>query len=412
MTSPVPCGIRNIDLREPLTELSAAEDERSVLAYFWQDEVPLGRRLFLESELPVPVSALAAVVAVSCAPALSEIEAEVEISEKSFLTAADVTVIVCTRNRAEQLHGCISALIKCEPAPGEILVVDNSDTAGSLEPVLQEFRGIRVLHESRKGLSFARNTGMAAASGKIISFTDDDVTVSKNWVESLAKYFIDPEVGAVTGPVLPVSLESKAEFAFEFDLGGLASSLVPSSFDKKFLDTGFFKAPFVWDVGAGANFSIRKKVLDDIEYFDERLGAGAAGCSEDSEFIYRLLGADWTCLYRPEVVVHHNHRGNDVELRRQMRAYMKGHVAALFVQFKQSGHIGNLTRVFFGLPRYFLGWLVVSIFRLTGFRWLESWSPSARATRIPQVLGSIEGLFYLLQNRSVPKHSAKELESD
>jgi glycosyltransferase involved in cell wall biosynthesis len=414
MTSPVPCGIRDIDLNAPLPALVAESSESSVLAFFWQNGVPVGRRLFLEAELPVTASAMSALAAAASASALSklDVEAKVDVTDRSDVSPSDVSVIVCTRDRPEQLRHCIAAISDCEPRPGEIIVVDNSSTPGSLDIALKNFPSVRIVHESRPGLSFARNTGLAAATGTIIAFTDDDVTVTPNWIKALAVSFSNQNVGAVTGPVLPGCLQSDAEFAFEFDIGGLASSFEPRSFDKSFLDTGILKAPHVWEIGAGANFSIRKAVLDDIGPFDERLGAGAAGCSEDSEFLYRLLQADWICHYRPEVVVRHNHRGDVNALRSQMRAYMRGHVAALFVQYNESRHIGNLARALLGIPCYHLSWVVLRAAHLLGFGWLEPWGRTARATRFAQALGSAEGLFYLLRHRGAPKFSSRATETE
>ena len=406
MISPVPCGIRNIDLRQPLQTLVAENNERSLLVFFWQDGIPVGRRFFLEENLPVPASAMPALAASSSALAISRTEASTEPSNSSDLKASDVSVIVCTRDRPEQLHRCISAIFECAPCPGEIIVVDNADAPGTLDTVLQEFREIKILHENRPGLSFARNTGVAAAAGKVIAFTDDDVVVTKNWVKIIAASFKDSSVGAVTGSVLPAQLQTEAELAFELDLGGLAPLLEPNSFDKDFLQSGMFDAPHVWEIGAGANLSIRKTVFEEIGPFDVRLGAGAAGCSEDSEFLYRLLNANWKCDYRPEIVVWHNHRDDEAGLRSQMRAYMRGHVAALLVQFSESRQIGNLSRVFIALPRYHLGGVIYRLTSWLGFKWFEPWGRTARKTRFAQFRGSIEGVFYYFRNRSKPKFSS------
>ena len=85
--------------------------------------------------------------------------------------------------------------------------------------------------------------------------------------------------------------------------------------------------------------------------FDERLGAGAAGCSEDSELWYRLLAAGHTVPYEPAAVVFHHHRSDVEAVRRQAAAYLEGHVAALFIQFaRRYRHLGNL------LPGARRGW--------------------------------------------------------
>jgi hypothetical protein len=100
----------------------------------------------------------------------------------------------------------------------------------------------------------------------------------------------------------------------------------------------------VWRIGAGADMAVRRRVLDLVGPFDERLGAGAAGCSEDSELWYRVLAAGFTCRYEPAAEVAHQHRDDLPAVRRQARAYMEGHVTALAVQYGRSRKVGELRR--------------------------------------------------------------------
>lgn len=99
---------------------------------------------------------------------------------------------------------------------------------------------------------------------------------------------------------------------------------------------------------------VRARAFAEVGGFDERLGAGAAGCSEDSEFWYRLLARGWECRYTPDSVVHHHHRRDLPALERQAHEYIRGHVAALFVQFSRHRHRGNLRRALLAMPRHLL----------------------------------------------------------
>jgi GT2 family glycosyltransferase len=111
----------------------------------------------------------------------------------------------------------------------------------------------------------------------------------------------------------------------------------------------------VWRIGAGANMAFRREVFERLGGFDERLGAGAAGCSEDSEMWYRVLAAGHSCRYEPAAVVRHQHRADLDGVRRQSRAYLDGHVAALLVQYARHRDPGNLRRLLVALPRYYAG---------------------------------------------------------
>ncbi len=123
----------------------------------------------------------------------------------------------------------------------------------------------------------------------------------------------------------------------------------------------------VWRIGAGANMAFRREVFSRIGLFDERLGAGASGCSEDSEFWYRMLAAGMSIAYEPRAVVWHSHRGDRQAFRSQMKQYMRGHVAALLVQFEKHRHFGNIRRLFRAIPCYYYG-------RLKRMRLKDDWS--------------------------------------
>ena len=404
--SETPCGIRHVDLSAPLTDLACAWDEAGLLAVFWWDGFPMGRRIFTRGECPVPAVALAAIGADAVADALAARDEVADPTEPGALAAAirdraalvgeTVSVIVCSRDRPDDLARCLASLAACDPAPDEIVVVDNSPGSPEVRALVAATPRARLVVEPRPGLSRARNAGVAAARGGLLLFTDDDVEVPPGWLVPVRAAFPDPAVGCVTGQVLPARLDSPAAFSFEVDYGGLAGSQVPRRIDARLLDQPFGEAPPVWQVGAGANMAIRRAVIDAVGGFDERLGAGAAGCSEDSEFFHRALAAGWVCRYEPLAAVVHHHRDSLAALRAQMRAYMRGHVAALFVQYAQTRHPGNLMRALVGLPWHFatLGLrLVVAPIGLR--RQVYGW----------EVLGFLEGPLAWLRRCRQPKFS-------
>lgn len=400
MSAPHPCGVRHVAIDGPPAPIAAEPGERAVLAVFWWGSLPLGRRLLSEGELPVPASAVLGLAAAASAPALRARgatpgeptpEAAMAALDAAREGASDVTVLVCTRDRPRDLARCLDALGRCDPAPREVIVVDNAPDLPGARRVVEGRTGVRRVEEPRPGLSRARNTGLAAATGEIVAFTDDDVEVAPNWLAPIRAAFCDPAVGCVTGLVLPADLASEAAATFEFALGGLAPSFRPVTFDRSLLEQPFGEAPPTWKVGAGANMALRRQMTEEVGPFDERLGAGAAGCSEDSELLHRALAGGWLCRYEPAAVVFHHHRASPEALRRQMRAYIRGHVAALLVQWGLTRHPGNLMRAFIGLPYHYAR---------TGLRLLFGRSSLRRQVFPWECLGLIEGPFALPRRRS------------
>jgi GT2 family glycosyltransferase len=264
------------------------------------------------------------------------------------------SVVVCTRDRPEQLRRCLTSIARSTVAPQEVIVVDNSPGSGLTSRVVRAFPDVRYLAESRAGLSVARNTAIENAVGEIVAFTDDDATVHPDWLGRLIEGFTGPDVMAVTGLVLPEELATESQVVFEKALGGFNHGYRSMSFGRRFFEESKAIAAPVWKIGAGANMAIRRQAYDIVGPFDERLGAGATGCSEDSEFWYRLLALGWECRYQPSAVVFHCHRADRLGLERQARDYVRGHVAALFVQFSRFRHWGNLRRALIALPRSLL----------------------------------------------------------
>jgi GT2 family glycosyltransferase/SAM-dependent methyltransferase len=267
---------------------------------------------------------------------------------------ASVTLAICTRDRPEALQRCLRAVSEAGPAPDEVLVVDNAPQVATTRELLERFPGVRYLAEPRPGLSAARNAAVREAAGDVLAFVDDDVLVHPRWLAPLRAAFADPDVMAVNGLVLPAELDTEAQVAFETSYGGLGLGSERARYDRRFLkETVAYGMP-VWTMGAGANMAIRRAAFDLVGDFDERLGAGAAGCSEDSEFWYRLIAEGWACVYEPDSVVFHEHRRDPLALTRQIQDYTRGHMAALFVQFASFRHAGNLRRALLALPNYFL----------------------------------------------------------
>jgi GT2 family glycosyltransferase len=320
----------------------------------------------------------------------------------------NASVVVCTRDRPLQLRRCLSSIATSTVAPLEVIVVDNAPGGGSTRQVVEAFPGVRYVPEPRPGLSVARNTAIEQAVGEIVAFTDDDATVHPQWLRRLLEGFRQPHVMAVTGLVLPEELATESQVVFEKALGGFNHGYRSMVFGRDFFEKSKTIAVPVWKIGAGANMALRRQAYDLAGPFDERLGAGATGCSEDSEFWYRLLALGWECRYQPGAVVFHRHRTDRLSLQRQARDYVRGHVAALFVQFSRFRHWGNMRRALLALPRSLL---LQGVKELSGR--LETPGEPAGDTSIfgAKVSGYLQGLALLpLAFRATPSGPDAQLQ--
>lgn len=263
-----------------------------------------------------------------------------------------VSIIVCTRNRAHHLKHCLDNLLATATPEDEIIIVDNAPTDDSTKNLVSQYPNVVYILESKPGLDRARNAGAKYARHQLLAYTDDDVKVPANWVQTIRQAFDDPLTMAVTGNVLPDQLETTSQIIFEYDWG-FNKGYLPVTYDHAYFRLHAEHSPPVWNIGAGATMAFRKRVFELVGWFDERLDVGASGCSGDSEFWFRILAEGWNCVYQPHWFVFHVHRDTLEGLKSQLFYYMKGHTSALMVQEQRYPGTGNLRRLKRDMPMYY-----------------------------------------------------------
>jgi glycosyltransferase involved in cell wall biosynthesis len=215
----------------------------------------------------------------------------------------DISVVLCTWNRAALLGDALAALLaQHDPPTFEILVVDNAstdDTRAVVERHAATDPRIRYVREHRQGLSYARNTGIALSRGSIVAFTDDDVRVGADWLRALrAAFERHPDAACIGGPVRPVW---------------------PTADVPRWLTERHWAPLGVQDYGAhelrvdaslplcliGANLAFRREPLQAIGGFalNVQRVADAPGSTEDHECHIRLWQAGRFGVYDPLVQV-------------------------------------------------------------------------------------------------------------
>lgn len=212
----------------------------------------------------------------------------------------EVSIIICTRNRASSLKATLESLGKMGVPPGfavELLVVDNGSTDNTAEVVsgagLKNFI-VRHLLEPKPGLSRARNAGVTAASGEILLFTDDDIRVPTNWLAVMSDPILKGVADAVGGGVI-----FPPEHAAALSKGPLLSR------------HGWFASTKELDPQhparmVGANMAFHRRVLSKVPQFDVELGAGALGSGEETLFSFQLAAAGFKIVGALDDTVEHH----------------------------------------------------------------------------------------------------------
>ena len=110
---------------------------------------------------------------------------------KQNLNKALVSVIIPTFNRGWIVQEAIDSVLNQDFADYELIVVDDGSTDNTSMILSGYGQAITVLHQSNRGVSAARNHGIAAASGQLIAFLDSDDLWLPGKLSNQLKFFND-----------------------------------------------------------------------------------------------------------------------------------------------------------------------------------------------------------------------------
>lgn len=126
-----------------------------------------------------------------------------------------ISLVIPVYNEESHLADCLrSALAQTIPFT-EIIVVDNNSTDNTVAIALN-FSEVRVLHEAKQGVVYARSAGFNAATSEIIARIDADTRLPADWTQQLISTFSDATIAAVSGPIFYHDMAASGfEYAFD-----------------------------------------------------------------------------------------------------------------------------------------------------------------------------------------------------
>lgn len=117
--------------------------------------------------------------------------------------SVDISAIVVTYNRDAALQQTLEGLLKQDPAPKEILVIDQSrqhdEVTSRFLKRITDTRQIRYIFQPEPNAQKARNRAIREASGEVLLFVDDDVVMDETLVGAHWRNYSDSELAAVCG---------------------------------------------------------------------------------------------------------------------------------------------------------------------------------------------------------------------
>lgn len=229
----------------------------------------------------------------------------------------NISIIICTKNRPDDIIKCIDSLIIQTVPISELIIIDSGDNR--LSELIGNYKDkLNIKHKRYKtGLTTARNMGIKESIGDIIIFLDDDVVLDKEYIYHIASIFktFGEDVGAACGEITGNEYKSRA-------LPGMIENESIQQIRNFVLDV-FFLGP--WGDGTfhrsgfpshpinrrdtlfveclqGANMAFRREVLNKFR-FDENLQGYCF--MEDCDISYRV-SREYKIVYTPRAKLVHN----------------------------------------------------------------------------------------------------------
>ncbi|MGA3165536.1 MAG: glycosyltransferase family 2 protein [Terriglobia bacterium] len=216
--------------------------------------------------------------------------------------ARQVSIIVCTVARFQELERCLHSLEPFQAGGAEVIIVNNGQHHAEVQGIADR-HAARVVDELRRGLGAARNCGVRVGCRPILAFLDDDAWARPDWLLHLLQPFEDPEVLAVAGSALADSSSNPVSGLFE----QFYRASCPST--RTFLQAREAACAFPLRAamrGIGLNMAFRRAAFERFGLFDARFGRGTRiGSGEETErFLAVLLGGGKVVIEPAAVVVH------------------------------------------------------------------------------------------------------------
>jgi O-antigen biosynthesis protein len=206
------------------------------------------------------------------------------------------SIIILTYNKLDYTKLCIESIRKyTKEGTYEIIVVDNNSTDDTALWLNQQKDIKTILNAENLGFPKGCNQGIEIASGENILLLNNDVIVTKSWLENMERCLYNSEnvgaVGCVTNScsyyhVINVqydSIEKMQEFAVQYN--------VPNSdlWEERLKLVGFCML-------------IKKEVVDKVGILDEQF---TPGNYEDDDYSARIRKAGYRLILCKDTFIHH-----------------------------------------------------------------------------------------------------------
>ena len=202
-------------------------------------------------------------------------------------------LVVATVGRTEELARFLDSVAGQGYEPVRVLVVDQNDD-DRVDELLAGRPGELVHLHAPQGLSRARNAALARIEADLVAFPDDDCVYPPGLLARVAERFAaDDELDGLTGRA--ESADGASSPSWKADPASLTDDNL-------------------WNRAISFSIFLRRRLVERVGPFDERLGLGSQepwGSGEETDYLIRALRTGARIEYDPALVIHHDVRPDD-----------------------------------------------------------------------------------------------------
>ena len=283
-----------------------------------------------------------------------------------------VSVIVCSYNGGRTLAACLDSLGKLNYPDYEIILVDDGSTDDTRD-IAEQFPHVRYIYQENHGLSHARNTGAAAATGDVFAYTDSDCMADLDWLYYLIGTLVSGDYAGVGGPNMTPPAQNWIQACVAAAPGGPSHVLLT--------DTIAEHIP-------GCNMAFYRWAFENIGGFDPEYHKAG----DDVDFCWRLQQAGCVIAFSPTAIVWHHRRFTLRAFLKQQDGYGEAESLLRFKHLIFFGPTGaaKWRGQIYGTPRF--SWFInrpVIYHGIFGEGFFQSIYPTPQS-EVATYLGSIE----------------------
>lgn len=226
----------------------------------------------------------------------------------------DISICIVNLNARKQLNNCMQSIMNSIlDYTFEVIIVDNHSSDGSQIFIEKYYKKFHIIKNKRNvGYTVAINQGIKESKGNYIVLLNPDAVLEKDTLNCLVSFLkYKKDIGIVGPKVLNHDKSfqkscrrgiARPKAVFSYFLG--LSRLFPNDLRFTEYHLNHLHEDEINEVGgvSGSCMVIRKKVVDEIGYFDERYFA----YQEDSDYCLTAKKSNWKIYYNPSVKVIHN----------------------------------------------------------------------------------------------------------